>query len=108
MRTVLNDFISEQVRFDAGDAVSFDALHPIECLDEVKEGLTCGTSEVTDVHTRDNNLFAPLLHHLLCLLHHRGNTAVAASSTGNRDGAISTVVVATILHLEEVASSIPS
>ena len=100
--TILDDFVRKQVRLDAGDAVAFDALHLVECLHEVEEGLTCRTSKIADVHPRDDNLLATLLHHLQGLLHQRGNAPVAASSTGNRDGAISTIVVATILHLEEV------
>ena len=104
--TILDDFICQQVGLNARDAVAFNTFHPIECLHQVEEGLTRGASEIAYIDARDDNLLATLLYHFLGLLHQRGDTAIAAASTGNGDGTISTIIITSVLHLQEIASAV--
>ena len=100
------DFVRQQVGFYGRDAITFDALHAVECLHQVEESLTGAAAEVANVHARDNNFFSPLGSHGLSLRHQRCDGAVSAFTAGNGDGSIGAIVVATVLHFQKIARAV--
>ena len=54
---IFNNFIRQQIGLNARNAVSFNAFHCIECLHQIKEGLSGAVSEVTDIHKTVNNAY---------------------------------------------------
>ena len=103
---IVDDFIGKQVRFDGRDAITLNALYGIQRLDQIEERLAGGLPEIADVHTGNDNLLASFGHSLTGLCHQILYPPVTATATGKRNGAIGTEVVATILHLEEIAGTV--
>ena len=62
--------------------------------------------EVTDVNTRDNNFLSSLLGSLLSRLYQGFDARIARIATSERYRTISAIVIASILHLKEVTSTI--
>ena len=104
--TVGDEVIIAEIRFQTGDTVTLDAFHLVHRLHKVEEPLMGGLSEITDVHTGNHDFLAALSCRLLALSHERLDAWVAGIATGERNGAIGAVVVATILHLQEVAGTV--
>ena len=101
-----NEVIITEIRLQTGDAVTLDSFHLVHRLHKVEEALVGGLSKVTDVHTGNHDFLAALSCRLLTLSHERLDAWVAGIATGERNGAIGTVVVAAILHLQKVAGTI--
>ena len=82
----------------AADAVSLDALHTVESLDEVDKRLAGGLAKIAYVHSGEHNLVATLAGNAFSLPHKRGNAGVAAEAAGKRYGAVGAEIVAPVLH----------
>ena len=106
LHTVLDDFIGQQVRLDARDAVAFNAVYLVKSLDEIESVLACVFAEVANVHPCDYYLLAATLGHILCLCHQALDGAAAAASACQWNGAVAAVVVTAVLDLEEIACAV--
>ena len=67
--TVSNEIIITEIRFQTGDAITLDTLHLVHRLHKIQESLMGSLTEITDVHTGDDNLLTPLSCSLLTLSH---------------------------------------
>ena len=106
--TIFYKLIGQQVGFKAANTIALNAFHLVQRLHKVYEALACRHSKMSDVHTRKHNLLTALCSSLLSLFHKRGNTWISRKTTSIRDSAICAEIVATILHLQEIASAITS
>src|SRR3712207_6415167 len=97
----LNNFIRQQIGFDGRDAITFDAFDLIQRFYQIEKSLSGRLPEIADVHSRQHNLFSTLGGSLTGLFHQRGNRAVTAASARERNGAVRTKIVASILHFHE-------
>ena len=104
--TIIYQVIIAEIWLQTGDAIALDALHLIQGLHQVDETLMGSLSEVTDVDTRDNNFLSSLLGSLLSLLYQGFDARIARIATSERYRTISAIVIASILHLKEVTSTI--
>lgn len=102
----LDDVVGEQIGFDTADTIAIDALDGIECLDEREEVFARSLAEIADIDTGYDNLPSALSYNVLGLLHQGFYAAVTATSAGNGDGAIGTIIIAAILDLEEIARTV--
>ena len=102
----INNLVGEQIRLNARDAVALDAFNLVKCVDELREVLAGGAAEIADVHAGEHNFKSAVGRGLFGLRHHFGNGGVARSTTCGRDGAVGAIIVAAVLHLEEVAGAI--
>ena len=108
LRTPLDEFVGEEVGFEAADSVSVDTLHLVERLDEVDEVFARVFSEISNVDPGDDDFLSSFFGSLPCLFHQRFNPCTAAESPGMGDGAISAEIVAPVLHLAEEPGAVPS
>ena len=106
MRTIVDEFVAEQVGFEAADAVATDTLNGIEGSDQVDEALASGLAEVTDIDARQHNLLATLFDGLPRLIDQRGDGGIATEPTSLGDGAVGAVIVTAVLHLQEIAGAV--
>ncbi len=97
---------SQKIWFQTGDTITLDTFHLVHRLHKVEETLMGGLSEVTDVHTGNHDFLTAFSCRLLTLSHQRLDAWVAGVATGERNGAIGAVVVAAILHLQEIAGTV--
>ncbi len=63
-------------------------------------------AEVADVHSGDHYLFASCSGYLACLGNHLAYCAGSAAAACGRYGAVSAPIVASVLHLEEIAGTV--
>ena len=105
-RAEINDFVGEQIGFYAADAVALDALYPVESLNQIEERFAGRATEVAYVNTRNDYLLASFSRSLFRLCHKRGDSRIARVATSKGYGAISAVVVASILHFEEETGAV--
>lgn len=103
---VFYDFICQQIRLDGGYAVTLNAFHLVQRLHQVEESLTGRLAEVSDIDAGQYNFLSTFGSRLAGLLHHRSNAAVTATSAGKGNGAIGTIIIATILYFQKIASTI--
>ena len=101
LRTEADDFLCEQVRLYAADAIALDAFHLIESTEQVDEPFARCLAEVADVDARQHDFLASLPGSFFCLTDERCDAAVPASPSGEGYGAVGTKVVAAVLHLQE-------
>ena len=108
LSTEVDEFVAQQIGFQTADAIAANTLYLVECLHQINELLACGLSEITDIHTRQHNLFTALERCLLSLSHQRRYAGIATEPTGIGNGAVGAEIVTTILHLQEIARAIAS
>ena len=101
-----NEIIITKIRFQTGDAKTLDTLHLVHRLHKIQESLMGSLTEITDVHTGDDNLLTSLSCSLLTLSHQRLDARITGISTGERNGTIGAVIVAAILYLQEIAGTV--
>ena len=106
LRTELYQLVRQQVRLQGADPESADALHAVERLHQVNEALTSSLAEVADIHARQHDLLAPLAGSLLSLCHQRSDSRITREPARVRDSTIGTEIVAAILNLQEIASTV--
>ena len=103
VRTKVYQLIAHQVGLQAADAITANAFDGIERPDKVDEAFVGGLSEISDVHTSQHDLLSSLCSSLFSLCHERCNRRITAEPSRIGNGAIGAEVVATVLHLEEIA-----
>ena len=103
---VLDELVRNQIGFERADAVTLNALYPIERLNQVDKLLAGSLTKVADVHTGEHNLLTTLGSGLLGLRYQRGNRWVARKTTGVGNGTVGAEVIATILHLQKIARAV--
>ena len=101
--TEAEDFLREQIRLDAADAVALDAFHAVEGTQQVDEALARRLAEVADVDSGQHDFLSSLPGCFFCLAYERGDASVAAAAPGVGYGAVGAEVVAAVLNLEEEA-----
>ena len=106
MRNELYYLISQQIRFYGRDTITFNTFYLVQRLHQVEESLSGALAEIANVNTGQHNLLSPFGCSLTRLFYHRGNRSVAAPSASKRNGAIGTIIIATILYFQKIASTI--
>ena len=106
VRTVVYQFIRQQVGFQTADTEPLDALHLIECLHQIQTRLTGCPTEITNVDTRQHDFLSPFLCRLFCLCHQRSDAGIAGEAASVWYRAIGTEIVAAILHFQEIARAV--
>ena len=104
--TISYQFIIAEIRLQTRDAVTPNALHLVQSLHQVEEILVGGLSEVADVHAGEHYFLATLSCSLLRLLHEGGDGGIARVAAGEGNRAIGAIIVAAVLHLQEVARAV--
>ena len=104
--TIGNQLVTEQIGFQAADAIAADALYPIQGLDQVNETLAGCLAKVADVHTRQHNFLSAFSCSLFGLPYQRLNVRIAAEATGVWNGAIGAEIVAAVLYFQKVAGAV--
>ena len=102
-----DDFVGQEVWLDRRDAVAFDAFNAIQRPQQIEERLARRTAKVTRIDARDDNLLLPSGGNRLGFADQVGNRHVAAAATRIVNRAVGAFVVATVLHLQIGACSIP-
>ena len=70
--------ISQQVRLNARNPVSSDSLHFLKSLNKLEESLTVMPSEISYIHTCQDNLLGPVRNRPLSQFDRLGNCATPA------------------------------
>ena len=102
----IDRLVRDQVRFDGGDAVTYDPFHLVERPDQVDERLPGALSEIADVDTCQHDFFSPLGCHFFGLFHHAGDRPVAAAPTGKGNRTVGTEIIASVLHFQKMARTV--
>ena len=102
----LYNLVGYEVRLDAGYTIAIDTFNSIKSLDQVDELLTCGATEITRVDTCDYDLALSCCGNLLSLCNDICDSDVTARASGIVNGAVCTLVVASILDLKEGACAV--
>ena len=97
----VHDLLRQEVRFDAGDAVAFDALDGVQRLQQVEEGFAGGPAEIARVHACEDDFPDAFRRDALRVADALGDGQVAALAARIRDRAVFAVVVAAVLDLQE-------
>ena len=95
------DLVGQQIRLYARYPVSFDALHCVQCAQQLDETLARRTSEIARIDTRDDDLPLSAGRYLARLRDYIGNRYVAAPATRIVYRAVRALVVAAVLNLQE-------
>ena len=103
---VFYDFIRQQIRLDRGYAVTLNAFHIVQRFHQVEESLTGRFAEVSYIDTGQYYFLSTFGSCPAGLLHHRSNAAVTATSAGKGNGAIGTIIIATVLHFQEETGTV--
>ena len=100
--TIVYQFVAQQIGFQRTDPIAANTLHPVQSFYQINKLFACSLTEVADIHTRQHYFLATFPGCFLSLLYQRGNSRITAKPTGIRYGTISTEIVTTILHLQEI------
>ena len=103
---IFNNFIGQQVRFDGRNAITLNSFHLIQFLDQIEESFTGRLTEISYIHSGNDNFLAPFGSCLAGLRHNVFNLTITASATGKRDGTIRTEIIATVLYLKEITGTV--
>ena len=104
--TILYEIIIAEIRLQTRDAVTLDSFYLIHRLDKVDESLMGSLTEITDIHTGNDDFLTAFSSRLLTLSHKRLDARVARIASGKWNGAIGTIIIATILHLQEITGTV--
>ena len=104
--TILYEIIITEIRLQTRDAVTLDSFYLIHRLDKVDESLVGSLTEITDIHTGNDDFLTTFSSRLLTLSHKRLDARVARIASGKWNGAIGTIIVAAVLHLQEITGTV--
>ena len=104
--TILYEIIITEIRLQTRDAVTLDSFYLIHRLDKVDESLVGSLTEITDIHTGNDDFLTAFSSRLLTLSHKRLDARVARIASGKWNGAIGTIIVAAVLHLQEITGTV--
>ena len=97
----VDHFLCKQIRLYRGNPVSLDAFHIIQLPDEFEECLACSLSEISGVHSCDDDLLYSFCSYGLGLRYDPGNRDVAAFTSGIWNRTVMAFVIASVLNLQE-------
>ena len=104
--TILYEIIITEIRLQTRDAVTLDSFYLIHRLDKVDESLVGSLTEITDIHTGNDDFLTAFSSRLLTLSHKRLDARVARIASGKRNGAIGAIIIAAVLHLQEITGTV--
>ena len=104
--TILYEIIIAEIRLQTRDAVTLDSFYLIHRLDKVDESLMGSLTEITDIHTGNDDFLTAFSSRLLTLSHKRLDARVARIASGKRNGAIGAIIIAAVLHLQEITGTV--
>ena len=104
--TILYEIIITEIRLQTRDAVTLDSFYLIHRLDKVDESLVGSLAEIADIHTGNDDFLTAFSSRLLTLSHKRLDARVARIASSKRNGAIGTIIVAAVLHLQEITGTV--
>ena len=104
--TICDEIIIAEIRLQTRDSVTLDSFYLIHRLDKVDESLMGSLTEITDIHTGNDDFLTAFSSRLLTLSHKRLDARVARIASGKRNGAIGAIIIATILHLQEITGTV--
>ena len=104
--TILYEIIITEIRLQTRDAVTLDSFYLIHRLDKVDESLVGSLTEIADIHTGNDDFLTAFSSRLLTLSHKRLDARVARIASGKRNGAIGAIIVAAVLHLQEITGTV--
>ena len=98
--------VGKQIRLYRRDAVTLDSLHAVQRLYEVVKSLVRAFTEITYVDAGNHYFLSAVGRHLPRLAYQVIYPAATASPAGTRDGAIAAIIVATVLHFQEISRAV--
>ena len=104
--TILYEIIIAEIRLQTRDAVTLDSFYLIHRLDKVDESLVGSLTEIADIHTGNDDFLTAFSSRLLTLNHKRLDARVARIASGKRNGAIGAIIIAAVLHLQEITGTV--
>ena len=104
--TILYEIIITEIRLQTRDAVTLDSFYLIHRLDKVDESLVGSLTEIANIHTGNDDFLTAFSSRLLTLSHKRLDARVARIASGKRNGAIGAIIVAAVLHLQEITGTV--
>ena len=104
--TILYEIIITEIRLQTRDAVTLDSFYLIHRLDKVDESLVGSLTEISDIHTGNDDFLTAFSSRLLTLSHKRLDARVARIASGKWNGAIGAIIVAAVLHLQEITGTV--
>ena len=104
--TILYEIIITEIRLQTRDAVTLDSFYLIHRLDKVDESLVGSLTEITDIHTGNDDFLTAFSSRLLTLSHKRLDAWVARIASGKWNGAIGAIIIAAVLHLQEITGTV--
>ena len=104
--TILYEIIIAEIRLQTRDAVTLDSFYLIHRLDKVDESLVGSLTEITDIHTGNDDFLTAFSSRLLTLSHKRLDAWVARIASGKWNGAIGAIIIAAVLHLQEITGTV--
>ena len=102
-----NNLIGEQIGLNRRDAIAVDTLNSIQRTQQVDKLLARGATKVAGIDSRNHNFALTGSSNLLGLGNNLGNRDIATRASGVVNRTVSALIVATILHLQESAGSVP-
>ena len=108
----IDDFIAQQIRFNAGDANSVQSFNRIQLMQQINEPVLVALvakfslSVIANVNAGQDDFLDALLHQMLRLLDHLLQTSRTTHPTRHGNGAVGAGIVATVLYFEESPSPI--
>src|SRR5574344_1918782 len=106
MTAIIYQFITEQIRLQTANPITMDTLYSIQGSYKIFKAFSCGPSEITDVHSCEDDFLSTLSGCLRSLSHEGGYSRITTETTCIRNGAIGAEIIAAILYLEEVPRTI--
>ena len=104
--TILYEIIITEIRLQTRDAVTLDSFYLIHRLDKVDESLVGSLTEIADIHTGNDDFLTAFSSRLLTLSHKRLDARVARIASGKWNGTIGAIIIAAILHLQEITGTV--
>ena len=104
--TILYEIIITEIRLQTRDAVTLDSFYLIHRLDKVDESLMGSLTEIADIHTGNDDFLTAFSSRLLTLSYKRLDARVARIASGKWNGAIGAIIIAAVLHLQEITGTV--
>ena len=101
-----NNFVGQQVWLNGGNTETHICFNPVECFYQVEEGFISMRTKVANIHTCKYYFLSSCFNGFHCLLNSFSNRSATTTATRKRYSAISTVIIATILHFQKVTGTV--
>ena len=102
----VHDLRCDKIGFNGGNAVSLNAFHFVQRLQQVQKALSCATAEIAGIHTRQHNFLNAFVRNLPGLFHCLAHRDVPASPPGIRYRTVGAEIITTVLYLQKTPGSL--